>query len=871
MLERLFTAPYNRRAAVLAGPELDEARAFASARDRARRARRPGGARRAPRARPPARGRCAAGAARHVGENPQPDRVQVARPEAIRARRFEAVLVLGLQEGEFPGGAARAVPARRNAPGDRDGQRPGAPDARGPARPRAVPLLRLRLARRAGAGAQLAHERRGGRAGRALVLPRRRALPALRCAHRHPVAGRRDLVPGGRAHGRGVGPGAGRTRPAAGGAAPRARRIGGAAGRACRARAGVGGRARALRGLPGEVARGGRAAAGGARAGRRAAGARRLRARRARAHLRPAPRRDRRAPRPAGEPRGRRADPAGGAALAACSASPSPRARRGCAPRCAGSSSTSCATWPRGRRRRRAGARARAALRQARRAGPGGDRGGRAGHRQHRPRGHLRRAALVVDYKTGKKVDSYRVAGWEKENRFQAALYMLAVEELTGKRAVGGRVRGPGRRGPATAGPARGGRGAARHRVRGSTTSFPTPSSRRSSTGPASGSARRPERCAGASCAARPRPARGTAAAPTRPSAGAPREAHRRAARGGRAPRRLAARARRGGHRQDDGAGGALRAGRGGRRRAGGVHARHHLHGQGRGRDADPGAPAPSGAGAARGGTGRRERLHLDHPRVLQPPPSRPRAARRASTRTSGCSRSWSPSASRWTPSTARWRTSSASRRTRTSPSTIRTVWRWWPLTPRTRCETWCVRPTRSCEAGASGAPPSRLRGSPSRRGSASGWSAAARAALAELSAGPTGVQVARGIERLQHCLGVLEGLAPDALAEPAVLGKLASRAAPRRSAPPCARSTGRRSWPSPSCAWPGASTWTASCFAGCSTSTPSATRRPKRERSALDFEDLQLLVRDLLVTDAGLREHYSPGTSTCSWTSSRT
>ena len=46
-----------------------------------------------------------AGLSVHVGENPQPDRVHVARPEAIRARRFEAVLVLGLQEGEFPGGA----------------------------------------------------------------------------------------------------------------------------------------------------------------------------------------------------------------------------------------------------------------------------------------------------------------------------------------------------------------------------------------------------------------------------------------------------------------------------------------------------------------------------------------------------------------------------------------------------------------------------------------------------------------------------------------------------------------------------------------------------------------------------------------------
>jgi ATP-dependent helicase/DNAse subunit B len=46
--------------------------------------------------------------------------------------------------------------------------------------------------------------------------------------------------------------------------------------------------------------------------------------------------------------------------------------------------------------------------------------------------------ALVVDYKAGKKVDSYRVGAWERENRFQAALYMLAVEQLTGKRAVGG-------------------------------------------------------------------------------------------------------------------------------------------------------------------------------------------------------------------------------------------------------------------------------------------------------------------------------------------------------------------------------------------------------------------------------------------------
>jgi ATP-dependent helicase/DNAse subunit B len=37
-----------------------------------------------------------------LGEDARPDRVQIATPEAIRARRFEAVFVCGLQEGEFP-------------------------------------------------------------------------------------------------------------------------------------------------------------------------------------------------------------------------------------------------------------------------------------------------------------------------------------------------------------------------------------------------------------------------------------------------------------------------------------------------------------------------------------------------------------------------------------------------------------------------------------------------------------------------------------------------------------------------------------------------------------------------------------------------
>ncbi len=46
--------------------------------------------------------------------------------------------------------------------------------------------------------------------------------------------------------------------------------------------------------------------------------------------------------------------------------------------------------------------------------------------------------ALVLDYKSSKKVDRYKVASWEKENRFQAALYMLVVERLLDLRAAGG-------------------------------------------------------------------------------------------------------------------------------------------------------------------------------------------------------------------------------------------------------------------------------------------------------------------------------------------------------------------------------------------------------------------------------------------------
>ncbi len=101
---RLFSGPYRRQAHVLEGAELDDARAFQAL----------GAALRDMRALARAGGRIdftrieetLAGLDVFVGEEAQPGRVAVASPEKVRARRFEAVFVCGLQEGEFPAGSA---------------------------------------------------------------------------------------------------------------------------------------------------------------------------------------------------------------------------------------------------------------------------------------------------------------------------------------------------------------------------------------------------------------------------------------------------------------------------------------------------------------------------------------------------------------------------------------------------------------------------------------------------------------------------------------------------------------------------------------------------------------------------------------------
>jgi len=106
-LSRLFSAPHRRRAPVLRGAESDDARAFVAAHGALAELRAVIGAN--PRMRLDHRRvhDTLAELPVRIGEKTQPDRVQVASPLTIRARRFAAVLVCGLQEDEFP---RRAVP-----------------------------------------------------------------------------------------------------------------------------------------------------------------------------------------------------------------------------------------------------------------------------------------------------------------------------------------------------------------------------------------------------------------------------------------------------------------------------------------------------------------------------------------------------------------------------------------------------------------------------------------------------------------------------------------------------------------------------------------------------------------------------------------
>jgi len=103
-LERLFSAPYARAAPVLEGARLDDPRAFRAG--HAALTEMSAVVKADPDVQLDARRvhDTLEELAVHVGERPQPGRVQVASPMDVRARRYDAVFVCGLQEREFPAG-----------------------------------------------------------------------------------------------------------------------------------------------------------------------------------------------------------------------------------------------------------------------------------------------------------------------------------------------------------------------------------------------------------------------------------------------------------------------------------------------------------------------------------------------------------------------------------------------------------------------------------------------------------------------------------------------------------------------------------------------------------------------------------------------
>jgi ATP-dependent helicase/nuclease subunit A len=135
---------------------------------------------------------------------------------------------------------------------------------------------------------------------------------------------------------------------------------------------------------------------------------------------------------------------------------------------------------------------------------------------------------------------------------------------------------------------------------------------------------------------------------------------------------------------------------------------------------------------------------------------------------------------------------------------------------------------------------------------------AAARAALADIGSKTTGVQVARESERLERCLDSLAGLSDGEIPEPGALGELELKGTAKAlSSPACGEY--RRALDA----------WTRLCADHKEWRDHTLLRvllelygdrygRSKRERSGLDFEDLELIARDLLRDHPGLREQYA-------------
>ena len=380
-----------------------------------------------------------------------PGRVAAARPRSGRRAggdpraALRRRLRLRAAGGRVPEGRrARAVPARRGPSRDRPGERPGAAGARGPARPRALPVLRLLLARRAPAGA-LARARATRRA-----TPSRSPSSWRTCA----TCSRRGRTSGG---------GRCRRSPGRPEEAPTAAELE-------RALAAAGPRLEqpAPRNLTAAPVLAHLAARDAVSAGALESFADCPVKWLVESLLRP----EALSPDPEQMVRGRYAQRCSSTPSSACATRP---ARAGSRPPTSPGPSASCssscgpseaefrlspAADPRPRRRAPArvrpaalpapggGARRplrarapRAAVRLRRGERPGRDRAGPARERADRPRGHQRRhgARDRLQERQERRLVQGRLAG-SRENRFQAALYMLVVERLLGLRAGGRRV-----------------------------------------------------------------------------------------------------------------------------------------------------------------------------------------------------------------------------------------------------------------------------------------------------------------------------------------------------------------------------------------------------------------------------------------------
>ena len=238
----------------------------------------------------------------------------------------------------------------------------------------------------------------------------------------------------------------------------------------------------------------------------------------------------------------------------------------------------------------------------------------------------------------------------------------------------------------------------------------------------------------------------------------------------------------------------------------------------------------------------RRGRLDLDDPRLLLARAARPRAERRHRPRV--------PRARRARGGAARRGRVRPRARGRSWATAIPSGSRWSPPTRRTACATWSARPTRGCAARASAGRALEELPAPSIAGRARAAGGRRRRGAARARRGRRRQSsVARAIERVERCAVLLRAPAwrragrARRAARPGV-----RRATPRRSAPTrCAEYREALAAYAALCGEHREHRDHALLRDAARALRRVATRTASGRAPALDFEDLELLARDLL------------------------